>query len=177
MIDSRAITTDRLVMTPHDAGDYPDMVRMWADPQVVRFIGGQPFNAEDTWARLLRHAGTWAMMDFGMWAVRHGTSGAYLGAVGYLEAKRTGVQGFDGDPEIGWSLNVAAHGQGFAGEAVTAALGWGTTAFAGRFTRTVAMIDPGNIASCAVAQRCGFRHFAPASYKDNPTSLWEYRFQ
>jgi RimJ/RimL family protein N-acetyltransferase len=40
----------------------------------------------------------------------------------------------------------------------------------------VAMIHPDNSASVAVAERCGFRHFAVARYKDQPTGLWEYRW-
>lgn len=169
---SSRMTTDRLTMAPHEIADFDDMLAMWGDKRVVTFLGGQPFNAEDTWARLLRHAGTWAMFDYGIWAARRRDTGAYVGAVGYLEAKRTGVEGFDGDPEIGWTLNVAAQGHSFAVESVRAALAWG----AGRFTRTVAMIDPGNTASIAVAARCGFRHFADSTYKAQPTTLWDYRW-
>jgi RimJ/RimL family protein N-acetyltransferase len=104
--------------------------------------------------------------------VRLRTTGAYLGDVGFLDALRTGVDGFDGDPEIGWSLVTAARGQGYASEAVAAALGWG----GGRFTRTVAMINPENTPSEAVARRSGFVRFATSRYKDAPTGLWEYRW-
>ncbi|OYU14348.1 MAG: GNAT family N-acetyltransferase [Alphaproteobacteria bacterium PA4] len=166
------ITTQRLTMTPHSRDDFAELAAMWADPRVVRLLGGAANNAEESWARLLRYAGCWALMGHGMWAVRRADSGAYLGDIGFLEARRTGVAGFDGDPEIGWSLNVAAQGQGFATEAVQAALAWGAT----RFRRTVAMINPDNSASVAVAQRCGFRHFADGRYKDAPTGLWEFHF-
>lgn len=169
---SSRITTDRLTMIPHGLVDFDDMMAMWGDERVVTFLGGQPFNEEDSWARLQRHAGTWALFDYGIWAVRRRDTGAYVGAVGYLEARRTGVKGFDGDPEIGWTLNVAAQGHGFAVESVQAALAWG----AGRFRRTVAMIDPGNTASIAVAKRCGFAHFADSAYKNQPTMLWEHRW-
>jgi RimJ/RimL family protein N-acetyltransferase len=177
MTDSRAITTDRLIMAPHDRSDFADLSAMWADPQVVRFLGGSPQSEEESWARLLRYAGSWALLGFGFWAVRARDGGGYLGDIGFLEGRRAGVDGFDGDPEIGWSLNVAAQGKGYAGEAVRAALGWGGENFAGRFNRTVAMINPDNAASVAVAARCGFRHFSVARYKDAPTGLWEYRFQ
>lgn len=172
MTDDRILTTDRLTMTPHGIADFADIAALWADPVVVRLLGGVPHNAEDSWARLLRYAGTWALRDYGMWAVRGRDTGTYVGCVGFLDARREGVEGFDGDPEIGWTLNVAAHGQGFASEAVRAALAWG----AGRFSRTVAMINPLNTASESVARRCGFHWFAAATYKDAPTGLWEYRF-
>jgi RimJ/RimL family protein N-acetyltransferase len=176
MTDDRSITTDRLIMSPHNRGDFADLVAMWADPQVVRFLGGSPYSDEESWARLLRYAGCWSLMGFGFWAVRSRETGAYLGDIGFLEGRRAGVDGFAGDPEIGWSLSVAAQGHGFASEAVTAALAWGAVHFAGRFGRTVAMISPDNAASVAVAARCGFRHFAVARYKDAPTGLWEHRW-
>jgi RimJ/RimL family protein N-acetyltransferase len=176
MTDTRTITTDRLIMTPHRLSDFPDLVALWSDPQVVRFLGGAPQSEEDIWARLLRYAGSWALLGFGFWAVRSRDDGVYLGDFGFLEGRRAGVGGFDGDPEIGWGLHVAAQGKGYASEAVRGALGWGDTHFEGRFNRTVAMINPDNAASVAVAARCGFRHFSVARYKDAPTGLWEYRF-
>lgn len=167
------IETDRLRLTPHQLGDFPEMKAMWADPQVTRFLGGAPHAEEDSWSRLLRYAGSWALLGYGFWVVHRRGDGTYLGELGYLEGRRAGVEGFGGDPEIGWALTAAAQGQGYASEGVTAALAWG----AGRFARTVAMIDPDNAASIRVAARCGFRHFAMARYKDAPTSLWEYRWR
>lgn len=172
MSDSRTITTARLTMTPHGLGDFTDIAAMWADPRVVRFIGGTPQSDEESWARLMRHAGSWALLGYGFWALRRRDTGTFIGSVGFLDAHRTGVQGFGGDPEIGWALVPAAHGEGLATEAVNAALGWG----ASHFERTVAMIDPENTGSVAVAARCGFRHFAAARYKDAPTGLWEYLY-
>jgi len=143
MADPRTLTTDRLVMTPHGLADFPDVMQMWSDPAVVPFLGGAPFNEEDSWARLLRYTGCWAVMGFGFWAVRDRASGAFLGDVGFLEARRTGVDGFDGDPEIGWTLNIAAQGKGYATEAVRAAflLGLGQrggpAVLAGGFVSTV----------------------------------------
>ncbi|KAB7647845.1 GNAT family N-acetyltransferase [Polymorphobacter fuscus] len=171
-MEDRILTTPRLTMAPHRVADFGDLCALWGDARVVRLLGGVPSNAEESWARLLRYAGNWALLGHGFWCVRRRDTGAYVGDIGYLEARRTGVDGFDGDPEIGWGLTVAAQGQGFASEAVAAALAWGN----GRFARTVAMINPENAASQAVARRCGFRHFADGRYKDAPTGLWEYRF-
>lgn len=176
MTETRTLATARLTMTPHAGADFADLAAMWADLRVVRFIGGQPQSEEESWARLLRYAGCWAVMGFGFWAVRHRESGAYLGDVGFLEGRRAGLDGFGGDPEIGWCLTPSAQGQGFAGEAVRAALGWGAKRLAGSHRRTVAMIHPDNAASVTVAARCGFRHYAVARYKDEPTGLWEYRW-
>lgn len=172
-MNDRVILTERLVMAPHERDDFGDMAAMWADPAVVRFLGGAVASNEDSWARLLRYVGSWALLGYGFWAVRRRDDGVFLGDVGFLDGRRTGVDGFDGDPEIGWSLNVAAHGKGYASEAVVAALGWGAT----RFGRCVAMIDPENAASTALARRCEFQRFAEGRYKDAPTGLWEYRWK
>ena len=176
MNERRTINTPRLSMAPHAHVDFPDLAAMWADPAVVRFLGGVPNSEEDSWARLLRYAGCWSVMGFGFWAVRDRATGAYLGDIGFLEGRRSGVDGFAGDPEIGWSLNVWAQGKGYGSEAVRAAQAWGARHFAGRHRRTVAMIHPDNLASTALAARCGFRHYAVARYRDAPTGLWEYRF-
>ena len=175
MSPARTITTSRLTMTPHALSDFDDIFALWSDPKVVRFLGGVPNSEEECWARLMRYAGSWALLGFCFWAVRT-HDGRHIGDVGFLEARRTGVTGFDGDPEIGWGLTTAAQGQGYATEAVQAALAWGAANFAGRFTRTVAMINPENAASLSVAARCGFRHFAVSRYKDAPTGLWEHSF-
>lgn len=166
------LTTPRLTMAPHGEADFAEMMAMWADADVVRLLGGTPSNEEESWARLLRYSGNWALRGHGFWCVRRRDTGAYIGDIGFLDAKRTGVEGFGDDPEIGWSLVTAAHGQGFATEAVQAALAWGSS----RFTRTVAMINPENTPSEAVARRCGFVQFGTSRYKNAPTGLWEFRW-
>ena len=168
--DHRIIRTPRLVMRPHETGDFPALVALWSDPQVVRFLGGQPHSEEDSWSRLLRYAGSWALLGFGFWAVLD-EGGQYLGDVGFLEGRRQGVTGFDGDPEIGWALATAAQGRGLGQEAVQAALAWGAVHLAPRHRRTVAMIDPDNARSLALAARCGFQPAGVTRYKDLPRLL------
>ncbi len=167
------LLSDRLEMAPHVIADFADLALMWADPLVVRFLGGKPQSEEESWARLMRYAGSWALLGYGFWAVRRRDSGAYLGSVGFLDARRSGVESFGGDPEIGWSLTMSAQGQGFGTEAVRSAMAWGE----GRFSRAVAMIHINNSASIAVAARCGFAQYTTARYKDEPMGLWERRFR
>ena len=65
-------------------------------------------------------------------------------------------------PEIGWVMSPAAHGKGYASEAVAAALAWGDANF--EEPRTVCIIAPGNAASLRVAEKNGFREYARADY-------------
>lgn len=52
-----AIATDRLSLQAPNLSDFPDMVALWSDPDVVRYIGGRVFSDEEIWQRLLRYRG------------------------------------------------------------------------------------------------------------------------
>ena len=119
------IETERLTLRAHTPDDLPVCARMWSDADVVRFIGGRPFSREEVWARLLRYAGMWAVMGHGFWAIEEKASSQLIGEVGIMEARRDIEPSFEGEPEVGWALMPAAHGKGYAAEAVGAALGWG----------------------------------------------------
>ena len=98
------VETARLRLRGHRAEDFDDCAAMWADPSVVRHIGGRPFPAEETWTKILRYAGLWALLGFGYWAVEEKASGRYVGDVGLADFKRDVQPSFDGAPEIGWAL-------------------------------------------------------------------------
>jgi RimJ/RimL family protein N-acetyltransferase len=165
-----AIETARLRLRGHRIAVFGDCAAMWADPGVVRHIGGRPFAAEETWAKILRYAGLWSLLGFGYWAIEEKASGRYVGDVGFADFKREVNPSFDGAPEIGWALVPWVHGQGFATEAIGAATGWGDGHFGAE--RTLCMIDPDNAASIRVAEKCGYREYARATYKGQPTILF-----
>lgn len=70
---------------------------------------------------------------------------------------------------MGWVLAPHAHGQGYASEAVAAALDWGDAHFRGG--RIVCLIHPDNAASLRVAAKFNFREYARPTYKDAPGVL------
>jgi RimJ/RimL family protein N-acetyltransferase len=166
------LDTERLTLHPHRLEDFADSAALWADPVVVRHIGGKPFAEEASWGRLLRYIGHWQALGFGYWVVREKASGRFLGEVGFADFKRAVEPSLDGAPEMGWVLTPSAHGHGYATEAVNAALAWATQHF-GAAQRTVCMIDPDNEASLKVAARCGFVEFARTSYGGAPVILLE----
>ena len=168
MTTDRTIETEHLVLRPHRAEDFDDLAAMWADPEVTRFIGGRPSTAEESWARLLRYGGLWALLGFGYWAVRERATGHFVGEVGFADFRR-GL-GFDGAPEAGWILAPRAQGRGLAGEAVRAALAWAD----GRgWASTVCIIDPENASSLRLAEARGYREIRRLTYKDHPVILLE----
>lgn len=157
------IQTERLSLRAHRRDDFDALAAMWADPDVVRFIGGKASTREESWARLLRYAGHWPLLGFGYWAVELKAEVRYIGDVGFANWQREITPSLDGMPEAGWVFLPAAHGRGLAGEAVRAALGWMDTHFSGQATACI--ISPENTASIRLAQKCGYREFARPDYK------------
>lgn len=61
------LETERLILRGHGVDDFGDSAAMWAEPEVVRHIGGRPFTREESWSRLLRYIGHWSALGFGYW--------------------------------------------------------------------------------------------------------------
>jgi RimJ/RimL family protein N-acetyltransferase len=161
------LETERLRLRCHRVEDFGGCAAMWADPEVVRYIGGKPLTREEAWARLLRYVGHWALLGFGLWAVEERASGEYVGDVGFANFQREMQPALPDVPEIGWVLAARAQGKGYATEAVRAAVGWGDARFAG--SRTVCLIHPENRGSLRVAEKCGYRELRRTSYKEQET--------
>jgi RimJ/RimL family protein N-acetyltransferase len=153
------IETERLILRPHGVTDFTAMAAMWADPIVVRHIGKQPSSGEQTWARLLRYAGHWALLEYGFWAIEDKANGKLAGEVGVADFKREVDPPIE-DPETGWVLAPWAHGKGYATEALRAVLAWADA----RFPATQCVIDLDNAASRNVAAKCGYSEIARTTY-------------
>ena len=98
------LETPRLVLRGHALADFADSARMWADPQVTRFIGGRPSTEEEAWARFLRYPGHWALLGYGYWVVVEKATGGFVGEVGLADFRREMTPSFAGEPEAGWAL-------------------------------------------------------------------------
>jgi RimJ/RimL family protein N-acetyltransferase len=164
------LETARLVLSGHVPDDLAACAAMWGDPRVTKHIGGRPLSREETWAKILRYAGHWALLGFGYWAVREKGSERYVGEVGLCNFKIDMSPSLDGYGEIGWALDPSMHGMGYATEAGQAALAW----FGAHFPTlpTACMIDPGNDASVRVAARLGYAEWTRATYHGEETVLF-----
>lgn len=169
-MNDRILTTERLVLTPVNVTDHDDLLALWADAEFTRHITGRPMTSEEVWFRLLRDLGQWAVNGYGSWSIRLADDSAYLGNVSILDHRRL-IEPPLTDPELGWGLSPAFHGQGFAGEALEATLAWADAHL--QATQTVCMIAPENLASLKLAARVGYRPYATATYKDHPVQLFE----
>jgi len=171
MPDIPVLETARLRLRPHGLADFAGCAAMWADPAVVRYIGGVPSTEPQSWSRLLGYRGHWSLLGFGYWAVEEKETGEYVGELGFADFKRGFDASLAGVPELGWAFVARRHGRGYATEAVRAASAWGDRRFGA--ARTVCLIDPENLASIRVAQKCGYRELRRAVYKDAPTIIFE----
>lgn len=163
------LETPRLILRGHRLGDLDELIALWSDPAVYRFIGGRPFTREETWARLQRYAGHWALAGYGFWSVREKATDRGVGDCGIAEFERGLPLPFDRAPEAGWVLAPWAHGQGYASEAMAAVLAWADATYA----RTVCIISPGNAASLRVAGKLGYRELGRAAYHGDDVIAFE----
>lgn len=162
--------TSRLKIRRHRVDDLAHTNKLWSDPRVTQFIG-QPHTPEESWSRLLRYAGHWALLGFGYWVIEEKHTGDFVGEVGFANYKRGIVPPLEDAPELGWVLLPEKSGCGYATEAARAALAWARLYWTS--TRTVCMIDPENRASIRVALKCGFQAAGIAGYKGKPALIFE----
>jgi len=170
-MDIPTIETTRLILRGYTPDDFDAFAAMWADPDVVHFIGGRSFTREQSWQRFLTRAGGWQHMGFGFFAVIEKASGQLAGEAGFHEARRIIEPSLEGTLEAGWALMPSAQGWGYATEAMQAAINWASRAFPDR--RMTCLINVDNLASMRVAGRLGFKDFARTVYGDDKVVLFE----
>lgn len=164
------LETERLRLRPFRASDLDAQWASMTDPEVVRFLGGVPQSREETWRKILGSPGLWALLGYGYWVAERREDGAYLGQIGFADFKRDMSPSIEGIPEMGWIMARHAQGQGYATEAVVAALAWADEALGGG--EIVAIISHDNAASIRIAEKAGFSEREEAVYKGEPILLF-----
>ncbi|MFL6263203.1 MAG: GNAT family N-acetyltransferase [Thermoanaerobaculia bacterium] len=145
------LETERLWLRPFRASDFEEYAALYADPEVLRHLGGgpEPWDRGRAWRHLAFQQGCWLLGGTGMWAVEHRETGAFLGALGF--AAPEGWPGF----ELAWTLARRWWGQGYATEGAREALAHAFDVLAK--DRVISLIAPENRASIRVAERIGER--------------------
>jgi len=148
------LETNRLILRAHRADDLEACAAMWADPNVVRHIGGNPSTLQATWFRMMRYGGMWPLLGYGYWAAVEKATGLFIGELGFADFKREMEPSILGIPELGWAFVSPSHGKGFATEALRALAAWGDEHIDAPLT--VCIINLQNISSIRVAQKTGY---------------------
>lgn len=139
------LTTERLILRPPAAEDFPAVCEFMADP-VTKFIGG-PQTPELSWRGWASIAGSWVINGYSFFSVIERDTGAWVGRVGPWQPL-----GWPG-PEVGWGIVSAAQGKGYAQEAAAASIDWAFDNLG--WDDVIHTIDPENIPSIGVAKALG----------------------
>ncbi|HWA04067.1 MAG TPA: GNAT family N-acetyltransferase [Rhizomicrobium sp.] len=162
------LQTERLVLRAMTQEDFEPWAAFMADPDVARFLGGEPMSRADAWRSIASALGHWHLRGYGVWAVERKSDGLFIGRVGLINP-----EGWPG-LEVGWTLGKPYWGQGYATEAARAAIDYAFTTQP--LSRVISCIDPGNAASQRVAARVGETRgefvLLHISGKDYPTDIW-----
>ena len=143
------LDTARLRLIPVGAEHFDALAAMYGDPEVSRFLAGEPLDRAESWRRLALHVGHWILRGYGSFACIEKTSGTIVGHCGpwYPE----------GWPalEIGYALLREFWGRGYASEAASACARYAYEVV--RAPEVISLVAPDNVRSQRVAERGGAR--------------------
>lgn len=144
------LRTDRLLLRRWRESDREPFAAIGADPTVMRYFPAALTRAESD-ALAARADALFEQHGYGLWALEHASSGAFLGFTG-LAPMPDGVPGAGG-VEVGWRLGRKFWGQGYASEAARAALGFAFGELALSEVHSITAVI--NLPSRAVMERLG----------------------
>lgn len=141
------LRTARLVLREPRAADFERFAIEAAEPRARAYMGGA-IDRREAWKRFLTTAGSWVVWGMGWWTVELPGTG-FVGSVGIFRRESRP------EIEIGWVIQRAHWGKGFACEAARAALEFAHQERGA--SRVIAHIAKGNDASISVAAKLGMR--------------------
>ena len=149
--DGRMLETARLLLRPMRAEDAEDLLRVFADPEVMAAFGGDPFDRPrmERWVR--RNLDHQARHGYGLFSVVLKANGLLIGDCG-LERMEIGAAV---EVELGYDLRGDYWRRGLATEAATAVRDYAFREL--RLPRLISLIRHGNRASQRVAEKLGMR--------------------
>lgn len=141
--------TERLVLSGWRADQIDDLVQLHGDPQVARYLDadGSPWSRDKAATRLAVWHENFAQHRMGKLRLTRRSDGAFIGRAGF------GLFGDKDEPEIGYALLPAYHGEGYATEAASGLRDWIFRETA--WTYFLGFADVRNGASLAVLARIG----------------------
>jgi RimJ/RimL family protein N-acetyltransferase len=146
------VETRRLLLRGWRDEDLEPYARLCADAEVMRYIGGgAPLTREESEEQISRFVRHWEERGFGLWAVEHKAESAFVGFVG-LAYQGEWTEG-EHKTEVGWRLDPAYWGRGFATEGAVASVRYGFDKLL--LERIISIIQPENMASRLVAEKAG----------------------
>lgn len=146
------LLTARLRLEPFDEAHLDGLHELNSDPEVMRYIGGQPETREETAASIERVKARWAEWGYSWWSFIELDSDLLVGAgcIQHLGKDQALPH------EIGWRLRRDRWGRGLASEAARCMASHAFDTL--RAPQLLAVCDPANTDSARVMQRLGMRY-------------------
>ena len=141
------VETERLILRPFEESDLDDYARILSDPEVMKWLHGQPLSRTEAWRSIAQIRGHWELRGYGLWAAEEKSTGKLVG--------RIGVQRPEGWPglEAAWTVRRERWGEGFATEGGRAAVDYAFDTLGA--DHVISLILPENVASIRVAEKIG----------------------
>ncbi len=142
------LTTKRLILRPLKSTDAPDLFVTFSDEKACMYWSHAAHSNVEQSQKLVDEK---INKDDGQtWVITEGTDTPALGWVALFPGNREGIA------ELGYILQRSAWGRGLVGEAAMAVVTYG---FEGKGLRRIfADMDPENIGSIRVAEKCGMTY-------------------
>jgi RimJ/RimL family protein N-acetyltransferase len=144
------LETSRLLLRLWRKEDLDAYARICADPEVTRYVSG-PLSRQESEEQVSRFVRHWEERGFGLWAVEHRASGAFIGFIGLLHQHDWPIG--EHKTEVGWRLDRAFWGRGLATEGAQASVRYGFEELG--LEGMISIIHPENMASRRVAEKAG----------------------
>ena len=160
-----ALETDRLVLRAPVPEDAETLAPMYADPEVMRYVGdGRTLTRAETERSVRRMIERWEADGFGLFTTVRKEDGAVIGRVGLLVwnsdtwEPTTRAEGAEvpTEVEVGYTLGRDFWGCGYATEAAGAVRDYALGGLGAE--RLIALIIHGNTASENVARKLGLAY-------------------
>jgi ribosomal-protein-alanine N-acetyltransferase len=143
------LTTERLYLRPFTPADSATIHAVYADPDVMRYVGhGAHRTMAETASALRTYGDVLERRGYSFLAVTERASGALIGDGGLHP-----LGGVGPDVELGYTLARDAWGKGYATELGLALVEYAFTVL--RVPRVVAQVEPANAASRHVLAKLG----------------------
>jgi RimJ/RimL family protein N-acetyltransferase len=143
-----ALETERLLLRGWRDEDTDPWAELCADDEVMRSLGRHGGLAlGEAWHDMAIMAGHWALKGYGHWVLELRATGELVGRAGlYYPPDWPAL-------ELGWTVARPHWGNGYAGEAARAAMGWARDELGA--DHLISLIADDNLRSQRVAEKLG----------------------
>ena len=167
----KVLETERLLLRPFTPDDAEFILRLLNEPSFIRHIGDKDVRTTEQAVSYLLDGPirSYVLHGHGLMRVEVRETGQPIGMCGLLRRKP------DQDPDLGYALLPEAWGRGYASEAASAILEYGSRILG--FPRILALVAPGNARSIQLLQKLGFMlaGSSPNQQGDESVSIYEWR--